>query len=247
MRPSQKFILAFTAFLTFAGINLTAADACTTYGCKAEFEEVFLDRSGEYFDLTKDTPNAIFNFSLVAKGGDAVLYNLDNTEKKRYSPSPDVTKFDPTKSIITSAELEIKFSDKDILSDFVDINAGIYDLNAAGSGNIFEGNLDLGIRKEIKKCGGQVKYDYIRQYDVISFDLIALGFGQALQDGKFVTMFLNPSSFGLNNDYRIEWASLEVDTACIPPAPPVPEPGTMMLLGFGMLGMAIYGKRRMNK
>lgn len=30
-------------------------------------------------------------------------------------------------------------------------------------------------------------------------------------------------------------------------AAPVPEPGTMMLLGFGMLGLAIYGKRRMNK
>jgi hypothetical protein len=28
---------------------------------------------------------------------------------------------------------------------------------------------------------------------------------------------------------------------------PVPEPGTMMLVGFGMLGMAVYGKRRMNK
>jgi len=28
---------------------------------------------------------------------------------------------------------------------------------------------------------------------------------------------------------------------------PVPEPGTMMLLGLGLLGMAVYGKRRMNK
>ncbi len=30
-------------------------------------------------------------------------------------------------------------------------------------------------------------------------------------------------------------------------AAPVPEPGTMALLGIGMLGLAIYGKRRMNK
>ncbi len=28
---------------------------------------------------------------------------------------------------------------------------------------------------------------------------------------------------------------------------PVPEPGTMMLLGLGMAGLAVYGKRRMNK
>ncbi|HIJ96367.1 MAG TPA: PEP-CTERM sorting domain-containing protein [Desulfuromonadales bacterium] len=27
----------------------------------------------------------------------------------------------------------------------------------------------------------------------------------------------------------------------------VPEPGTMMLVGLGMLGMAVYGKRRQNK
>ena len=35
------------------------------------------------------------------------------------------------------------------------------------------------------------------------------------------------------------------DSAYSAPAP-VPEPGTMMLLGAGFLGLAVYGKRRKN-
>ncbi|MDD2898784.1 MAG: PEP-CTERM sorting domain-containing protein [Desulfuromonadaceae bacterium] len=60
----------------------------------------------------------------------------------------------------------------------------------------------------------------------------------------------NPyASFGLGFDpdchYYNDGITFNIETA--PITTPVPEPGTMMLLGAGMFGLAIYGKRRMNK
>lgn len=55
---------------------------------------------------------------------------------------------------------------------------------------------------------------------------------------EFFTLY---SKFDLANDGFEEWAVNTVNS------PPVPEPGTMMLLGIGMLGLAVFGKRRMNK
>ena len=48
------------------------------------------------------------------------------------------------------------------------------------------------------------------------------------------------SNFEANDGFEEWWVGVNG------PVPPVPEPGTMILLGAGFLGLAIYGKRRRN-
>jgi hypothetical protein len=55
---------------------------------------------------------------------------------------------------------------------------------------------------------------------------------------------LDVTIYAILGDFFLDYSQL---TANGTDAAPVPEPGTMVLLGFGMLGLAIYGKRRMNK
>lgn len=62
----------------------------------------------------------------------------------------------------------------------------------------------------------------------------------SLQDGVFQISLID-----VGGDFSIVRSELEITYE--PVNAPVPEPGTMVLLGFGMLGLAIYGKRRMYK
>jgi hypothetical protein len=54
-------------------------------------------------------------------------------------------------------------------------------------------------------------------------------------------------SYSLTQEIDINQVGQYATTSLDATLSSVPEPGTMMLLGIGMLGLAVYGKRRMNK
>jgi len=77
----------------------------------------------------------------------------------------------------------------------------------------------------------------------LTADSTALGYlpgdpSLVLKSGTYIVGYCDNTGIDTDGDY---------DDIIIALAPAVPEPGTMMLLGIGMLGMAVYGKRRMNK
>ena len=85
----------------------------------------------------------------------------------------------------------------------------------------------------------------------VTLDLV--DFLSFLQDGAFTSVVLAPDfsggSNGYNNNIRLDEAYLVAQTTPFdPPAnAPVPEPGTMVLLGIGILSLAVCGKRKINK
>jgi hypothetical protein len=62
-----------------------------------------------------------------------------------------------------------------------------------------------------------------------------------------LTADLADGNFGFGFDDHCHWYDNGITFTYTTAPAPVPEPGTLMLLGIGMAGLSIFGKRRMRK
>ncbi|WP_224981889.1 PEP-CTERM sorting domain-containing protein [Geomonas agri] len=76
-------------------------------------------------------------------------------------------------------------------------------------------------------------------------ETIDVTFSDPLANGTFVVAY-GQAYVGNGPDPGIHSFTTPFTEAGLTHTPPVPEPGTMILLGTGFLGLAIWGKRRRN-
>jgi hypothetical protein len=171
--------------------------------------------------------------------GDKLKLKFDLTRLNTNSPAPtsDATRYDPETELISNAFLDFTFSSADLWPELVKIKTGFYD----GDVLIAEELYFLG-RLTWTKC---FQFDLVREYADLHIDLLGAGLLPYLQDGRFDTIILAPEICLIDNDFRLDRASLtaEADLKEIPPAP-VPEPATLLLFGSSLIGTAVVSRRK---
>jgi hypothetical protein len=181
-----------------------------------------------YLGAEKDSTNWIlqknytaqFNFDLTKTGGEATLKNGDGALVAPVAmPTLDETRYNPDTMKISYGKVTFNFSDHDQRADKVNLLA-----------KLSIGDLLLG--KQEFTLGG------INQstYATTIFEFTDANLLKAIQGGTLLTLAVTTNDN--HNDITLDKVTYDVTT--------VPEPGTMMLLGAGFLGLAVYGKRRKN-
>jgi hypothetical protein len=195
----------------------------------ADFSETFLGSSndGDYIEVWEGW-SARFAFNMTAPGDTATVFNASGGQVgSARLPTHDETGFIPGFHLVDAANLGFTISSSDLARDTVSIRSGFYDGNTL----LLEQTYALGTWWT--DLTGQ------RKYADLSIDLLALGLGQYLQDGRFVSLVIAPDTSALlPNDFRIDMASMAVNVT------PVPLPAAFWLFGSGLAVLAGARSRR---
>jgi hypothetical protein len=221
----RKIVLSF-CFILICGAGIIQPPHAT-----AGFSETFLGSGtdGDFFDVWEGW-SARFAFNMTASGDTATLYNASGSQVgSTRPPTLDETGFIPGFNRIDAAHLAFTISSGDLARDTVRIRSGFYDGNEC----LLEQTYTLGSWATV--LNGQ------RKYADLTMDLLALGLGQYLEDGRFITFVVAPDTPALlPNDFRIDMAAMTME------ATPVPLPAAFWLFGSGLAGLAgvrrIFGK-----
>lgn len=204
------------------------------------YSETFLgDKKDNSFMDIQQGWVASFGFNITGPGDTAQLKNSNQQIVNSWSPSADSSGFGGAGNYsILDAHLNFTFSSSDSDRERVTIRAGLFDGNRVLSQQTFTlGSVPIRDSYLFRSSSGSDwdRQKITREYADFSLDLLELGLGASLADGKFMTLVL-ATDLDCDNDFRIDRANLELTAESA--GAPVPEPGTVLLLGSGLLGLA---------
>ncbi len=206
-------------FLLLAILGMSLVWNSVALAVPITYEEVFDQNLS-----VREGQRAVYNFDLNTIGGSSFVKDAGLIISPRYLPTVDETTFN-TNLDVTSALLSFEIGGMDGGNFFPRERIKIKVSGENGTGDtIFNETVFLGIQ-------------------TFNFNLTG-SWLDWLDDGKLRTVAIAVNRSGFDNDFRIRRASLLVSAEA--PAP-VPEPASLILMGSGLMALALYGRKQSKK